>query len=668
LYVTVALCWSGSWTAGKLGVGAVPPIELSAIRFAIAGLLMFGIARATGASLGLARWKLLLVASFFGIFAYNALVFVGLTLGPASDGALIVPTLNPVMTVCLATFLGERLTRSKIAGIALATLGAAVVVVSAQSGLEFSSQRLVGDLLMLGGAACWSVYATLGVITTRSGSPLGVTAVACLAGSAMLFPFGFLEHGYQDVPAWPVTAWLDIAYLVVFATIIGFVLFYYAVRRFGAGTASMVSYLVPMFALVQAVFLLIVSQFLFAFLPYRRRAYLPILLMTAIGFAIWVAAGCAAGDRAAVPVAAAVPEATAAAAPVAEPTTVPSNEQRSTFRQGPDAQQTSASLLATAATGPGAKAEPLFLFPRVAVQPARYVTVPMPNRQVTASELTTLAPTVADWSVVFARGLDGVRHPVQGVDSAMALRALTAENRVARVFERWAAYTYQEVVPRTFVVTGSHVTGGLARAWGTMAYVDADIDLIDRGATDVPIHVTLRLRPMGFSYTVIDLFDRTVSGWLIGNEPRYSAIDLETELPAAASQYLSSESFSPGHDPYSGVIPETPFGKTRNDAILALGGLKAAGTLVDRYFEKVTATIDRFEPAWFGGDGVVTVHLAGTLVERSVTETQRIAFVQPLKFFRTPEGFWTPVDALEADGSWDSGGDLALGDVAKPHG
>jgi drug/metabolite transporter (DMT)-like permease len=100
------------------------------------------------------------------------------------------------------------------------------------------------------------VYATLGAITTRSGSPLGVTAVACLAGSAMLFPFGFLEHGYRDVPTWPLGAWLDIAYLVVFATIVGFVLFYYAVRRFGAGLASMVSYLVPVFALVQAVILL----------------------------------------------------------------------------------------------------------------------------------------------------------------------------------------------------------------------------------------------------------------------------------------------------------------------------------------------------------------------------------------------------------------------------
>jgi drug/metabolite transporter (DMT)-like permease len=256
VYVTVALCWSGSWTAGKLGVGAVPPLELSAIRFALAGLLMLVIARATGASLGLARWRLLIVAAFFGIFGYNALVFVGLTLGPASDGALIVPTLNPVLTVLVATFLGERLTRTKLGGVALATIGAAVVIVSAQSGLAFSSQRLVGDLLMLGGAACWSVYAMLGSITTRSGSPLGVTAVACLMGAAMLFPFGFLEQGYRDVPTWPLGAWLDIAYLVVFATTVGFVLFYWAVRRFGAGLASMVSYLVPIFALIQAAFLL----------------------------------------------------------------------------------------------------------------------------------------------------------------------------------------------------------------------------------------------------------------------------------------------------------------------------------------------------------------------------------------------------------------------------
>ena len=254
-FVTVALCWSGSWTFGKLGVTAVPPFELSTIRFAIAGLLMLAIARAIRAPLGLERWPLLILAGFFGIFAYNALVFFALTISPASDGALIVPTVNPVLVVLFAAFIGERVTATKILGLALATIGA-VLVIAAATGLTFTGQRLTADLLYLGGAAAWSVYATIGAITTRHGSPLGVSAIACLAGAAMLFPLGFLEKGYSDVPSWSLYAWLDIAYLVVFATTVGFVLFYWAVRRFGAGMASLVSYLVPVFALVQAVLIL----------------------------------------------------------------------------------------------------------------------------------------------------------------------------------------------------------------------------------------------------------------------------------------------------------------------------------------------------------------------------------------------------------------------------
>jgi hypothetical protein len=37
---------------------------------------------------------------------------------------------------------------------------------------------------------------------------------------------------------------------------------------------------------VAALSVLIVSQLLFAFVPYRRRAYLPILLLTTVGFGL----------------------------------------------------------------------------------------------------------------------------------------------------------------------------------------------------------------------------------------------------------------------------------------------------------------------------------------------------------------------------------------------
>ena len=44
--------------------------------------------------------------------------------------------------------------------------------------------------------------------------------------------------------------------------------------------------LIPPGVVVAALVVLILSQLFFAFLPYRRRAYLPILLITAIGFGL----------------------------------------------------------------------------------------------------------------------------------------------------------------------------------------------------------------------------------------------------------------------------------------------------------------------------------------------------------------------------------------------
>src|SRR5207247_9170182 len=97
---------------------ATPPFELSAIRLALAGVLMLAIARATGAPLGLPRLPLVILAGAFGIFAYNALVFFALTFTPASDGALIVPTINPVLTVLFASFIGDHLTANNLVRLA----------------------------------------------------------------------------------------------------------------------------------------------------------------------------------------------------------------------------------------------------------------------------------------------------------------------------------------------------------------------------------------------------------------------------------------------------------------------------------------------------------------------------------------------------------------------
>ena len=251
-----ALAWSGSWITGKLAVAGAPPLEISTARFVIAAVVLAAIALATRTDLGRGNLWPIVLAGFLGYCAYNAFVFVGLTMAPASDGALIVPTTIPVLTALAATFIGERLTTMKVAGFALASIGVALVIAAGQTAEEISNSRLIGDVLMVLGAVCWAAYTVLGTIAMRTRSPLAVVTIAAPIGALCLVPLGFLEHGYADVTAWSLSVWLNVLYLALIGSVASFILFYWVVRRVGAGVAAMTSYLVPVLTLAMAVVLL----------------------------------------------------------------------------------------------------------------------------------------------------------------------------------------------------------------------------------------------------------------------------------------------------------------------------------------------------------------------------------------------------------------------------
>ena len=249
----VALAWSGSWITGKLALATAPPLEISTARFVIAAIVLAGIAIVTRTDLGRGGLRPVIIAGAFGYCGYNAFVFVGLTMAPASDGALIVPTLIPVLTALAASFVGERLTATRLVGFAIASAGAALVIAAGQTGDELSSRRLVGDVLMLLGACCWAVYTVLGTIALRTRSPLAVVTIAAPVGAALLFPLGFFEKGYADVSGWSSGVWLNVLYLALAGSVASFILFYWLVRRVGAGVAAMTSYFVPVLTLAMAV-------------------------------------------------------------------------------------------------------------------------------------------------------------------------------------------------------------------------------------------------------------------------------------------------------------------------------------------------------------------------------------------------------------------------------
>src|SRR5712691_8859020 len=148
VYATLAITLGGQWIAAKLGVNAVPALELSTMRFAIATGVLLAACAITRTPIPLHRWRPIAAAAACGVLGFNTLAFVGLSLTPASDSALIIPTTIPLATALFAIFIHERLTSRKALGFAIATVGAAVVIVGGQQGAgEASALRLRGDLM-----------------------------------------------------------------------------------------------------------------------------------------------------------------------------------------------------------------------------------------------------------------------------------------------------------------------------------------------------------------------------------------------------------------------------------------------------------------------------------------------------------------------------------------
>ena len=132
VYATLALTLGGQWIAAKLGVTAVPPLELSTMRFAIASAVLLLACAITRTPLPIARWRPIAAAAACGVVGFNSLAFVGLSLTPASDSALIIPTTIPLATALFATLilafiiLAERPLWLQLAGGAVIVIGVRV--------------------------------------------------------------------------------------------------------------------------------------------------------------------------------------------------------------------------------------------------------------------------------------------------------------------------------------------------------------------------------------------------------------------------------------------------------------------------------------------------------------------------------------------------------------
>lgn len=189
------------WSALALftvGSAPVPPFQLSAMTFALGGLVgLAWVALSGGAGqLRAIGWRVYLFGTL-GLFGYHALYFSALRLAPAAEAGLIC-YLWPLLIVLLSGLMpGERLSLGHVAGAGLAFAGTAQLVLGRAGGLAADGWALAGFALAGLAALTWAGYS---VLSRRLGSvPTASVAVFCL-GTAVL---SALSHLVLEDTVWP---------------------------------------------------------------------------------------------------------------------------------------------------------------------------------------------------------------------------------------------------------------------------------------------------------------------------------------------------------------------------------------------------------------------------------------------------------------------------------
>lgn len=252
-----ALSAGGAVVATRFVIGETEPATLAFYRYIIALVCLAPFMPLIWPRGGIAGRDLvkigLLGAIFFGAFpwAFNA----SLQYTPAARGAIGLATI-PIQTLVVAALFGrEELTRNKIASVALAFVGIAIVF-GPQAMKVSGADYLIGDAFMLLGAFCAAIYSVFSrSLLTRYG-PMFVTALAMLSGLIALLPLAAAHGAVSRLPAFSTDGWLALLFLGTLAGAVQFSLFTWALRWLAPTRTVIYLTLNPISAMLLAVMIL----------------------------------------------------------------------------------------------------------------------------------------------------------------------------------------------------------------------------------------------------------------------------------------------------------------------------------------------------------------------------------------------------------------------------
>jgi drug/metabolite transporter (DMT)-like permease len=249
--------WSVSFLFAKVALREFPGLLFAGIRTTFAAAMVLPIywwqngSRPRSWTIAEAPW--LFILGTLGITLNQVFFVLGIARTSVAHAALVV-ALSPVLVLLVAAVHSEeRLTARKIVGLVLAVSGVGALQTSRSSGTEAT---LLGDLLIFGSAIAVAFYTVYGKRYAMRHGSVTMNFFAYVGGAILICPVTLWQGARFPFASISFAGWAGLLYMALFSSIIGHLIYSYALTHLPPARLSAFSYLQPLTATVLAVLLL----------------------------------------------------------------------------------------------------------------------------------------------------------------------------------------------------------------------------------------------------------------------------------------------------------------------------------------------------------------------------------------------------------------------------
>ncbi|MDB2476318.1 DMT family transporter [Paracoccaceae bacterium] len=252
MLITLATVWGGSFLFNAILVAELPVITIVAIRVTVAALALWGFARVTGRKIPTRPqvWGALLIMGVLN----NAIPFSLIVQGQTqitSGLASILNATTPLFTILVAGFFltDERFSILRVLGVIVGFSG--VILMVGPEALGGLGADFWAQLCVLGAALSYGFASVFGRrFRELKVDPVMVATGQVTMSSLVLWPIALWIDGPQDILGLSFNAAVSMFGLAVLCTSFAYIVYFLILERAGATNISLVTFLVPISAII----------------------------------------------------------------------------------------------------------------------------------------------------------------------------------------------------------------------------------------------------------------------------------------------------------------------------------------------------------------------------------------------------------------------------------